>query len=188
MHGTAPRSCDSHIDDRGRLVIPEGITGLPPCFLEGNTLLKKVKFPSGLRSIGPRAFSCCLNLDEVCLPDSLVFFGEHAFSSCGLRQLVIPAGVATVSANAFSGCEHLAQVTLLEGVRRIESQAFADCGFPDMAIKIDLPSSVISIADDAFDRERCAPAMKPVYLCAPPGSFAQQWALEHEGALLKAWG
>lgn len=175
------------IDDEGLLVVPEGMTEMRPCYLEGNRLLKQVIFPDGLKAIGPRAFSCCLNLREADFPDSLTFIGEHAFSSCGLRQLVIPTGVTRISSNAFSSCAYLTNITLLEGVERIESQAFANCGSSDMAIKVDLPDSVTFIADDAFLRELSSPAMKPVYVCAPSDSFAHQWVAEHESTVLRAW-
>ena len=178
---------ESHIDDEGLLIVPEGMTEIPPCYLEGNRLLKQLIFPDGLKAIGPRAFSCCPNLHEADLPESLTLIGEHAFSSCGLRQLVIPAGVTRISANAFSGCAYLTNITLLEGVERIESQAFANCGSSDTAVKIDLPASVTAIADDAFLRESSSPAMKPIYVCAPSDSFAHQWAIEHESAVLRAW-
>ena len=178
---------ESCISTDGVLVVPEGIVEIPPCLFEGNGLLKKVILPKGLKTIGPRAFSCCSNLEEIELPRSLTTIGEYAFSSCSLRDLVVPSGVKAVAPYAFSACGRLAHIVLDEGVAVIESQAFADCGSPDAEIKVDLPESIASIADDAFDRERTTSVIKPVLICAPPGSFAHQWAEEHASDALRAW-
>ncbi|WP_354003636.1 leucine-rich repeat domain-containing protein [Thermophilibacter provencensis] len=175
------------ISTDGVLIVPEGTVEIPLCLFEGNGLLKKVILPKGLKTVGPRAFSCCSNLEEIELPRSLSFIGEHAFSSCSLRDLVVPSGVKTVAPYAFSSCGRLVHIVLDEGVTAIESHAFENCGSPDAEIKVDLPESIVSIADDAFDRERTTSAIKPVLICAPPGSFAHQWAKEHASDALRAW-
>ena len=57
--------------------------------------------PSGVTSIGGRAFMGCAALEAVSLPDSLTTIATGAFSGTALEVLNLPADVDTVGANAF---------------------------------------------------------------------------------------
>ena len=90
-------------------------------------------------------------------------------SSCASSvALIIPAKQKTVPASAYRGDTTLQAVVLQEGITSIGSKAFADSSLTD----ISLPSTLVSIADDAFDG---AP-LTTVH--AEKGSPAYEWLRE----------
>ena len=58
--------------------------------------LEKVEIPEGVSEIGQYVFSDCSNLKEVKLPESLTTLGGMAFGGCGLKSVKIPANVKEV--------------------------------------------------------------------------------------------
>lgn len=72
--------------------------------------LKKVVFTSG-SSIADNAFSGCINLTEISLPDSVTSIGEQAFSGCiGLTSITIPDNTDTIGHYAFLNCDNLTDI------------------------------------------------------------------------------
>ena len=71
-----------------------------------------------------------------------------AFASCTtLESVSLPNGITSVSYMAFSQCTSLSSVDLPDGLLEIGSYAFYDCTFTS----IDIPDSVVTIRDNAFD-------------------------------------
>ena len=64
-----------------------------------------------------------------------------------LAELVIPTGTTVIGDSAFYGDSSLNVVVLPNGIQRIETKAFRNCGLT----RVNLPDSLIYIADDAFD-------------------------------------
>lgn len=171
------KDVESHLDSEGCLTVPEGITEIENCACENNLVITKVLLPKSLVIIGSRAFSVCKALKEVGLPRNLTNLGEYAFSSCAISLIRIPGSLRVIPPHAFSACNALQSVEIAEGVTKISSQAFADCA---RQLKVDVPSTVTSIAEDAFDVERTRPEpIEPVFICANKGTYAYQWALDH---------
>lgn len=83
---------------------------------------------------------------ELILPEDLLEIGEDAFAACGTVVVLVPQGCTTIGARAFADNQEL--------------------------IKVVIPSSVTSIADDAFDGSDGA----AIY--APAGSEAIAFAKE----------
>ncbi|MBR1915449.1 MAG: leucine-rich repeat domain-containing protein [Alphaproteobacteria bacterium] len=80
---------------------------------------------SGMTSVGNRAFQGMRNLQNVTLPEGLVFIGRDSFSmSLGssvmskIENLVIPSSVETISDNAF-GSTMFANIYCSEGQKEI---------------------------------------------------------------------
>ena len=48
----------------------------------GRSVVKKIKFPSTLKEIGSSAFSECMNLEQIDLPESLEIVRQQAFNGC----------------------------------------------------------------------------------------------------------
>ena len=88
------------------------------CFIPSNTFielkqLKTAKLPLRAVSIGHRAFSGCINLENVELPPYIEIFGEEAFADC--RKLKIskfPASITEFYSKAFARCTSLKKVDL----------------------------------------------------------------------------
>ncbi len=60
---------------------------------------------TGGDTISDYAFSGCIGLTEVTLPDSVTSIGEYAFEDCtSLTSITLPDSVTTISVNAFTGC------------------------------------------------------------------------------------
>ena len=73
---------------------------------DGNLLLKdmikEIKIPYGITSVGKNAFEGFSKLDKVKIPDTVTEICEGAFRSCGFVKVSIPASVKKLGGNAFS--------------------------------------------------------------------------------------
>lgn len=63
---------------------------------------------SGTKIIGKNAFSDCLYLESIVLPDGIMYVEGSAFSGCSaLSQISIPASIEKIDGGAFHGCNSL---------------------------------------------------------------------------------
>ena len=80
-------------------------------------------------SIGDLAFSHCVGLTKITMPNTITTIGEEAFLDCsGLMSITIPNSVTTIGRGAFAGCIGLTSVTIPASVTSIGDIAFGDCG------------------------------------------------------------
>ena len=64
-------------------------------------------------SIGSSAFSGCIGLANVIIPNTVTTIGSSAFYNCsGLTSIVIPNSVTSIASGAFRGCSGLTSMTL----------------------------------------------------------------------------
>ena len=96
--------------DNGTGTITEcdpGVTGANiPATISGTAVVK----------IGDSAFSGNSNLKSITLPEGLKTIGKEAFASCaGLTQIQIPASVETIGNKAFESCSALQSIAVAEG-------------------------------------------------------------------------
>ena len=165
------RSCFSscHWLNTDPLIIPEGITSIPPqCFIncqcfkklvlpstlktiEGaafyNTRVEEANFPEGLEYIKGLAFEGS-DLKKAILPSTLKDLSEFTFSMCPkLQEIKIPEGVTKIPLGFASWCHLLEEVNIPKSVTVIEVDAFGS----DVKLKpIDLPEGLKRIEQDAF--------------------------------------
>ena len=94
------------------------------------------------------AFSGCVKLETVMLPESLKKIGVSAFASCvALVHVDIPSGVNEIRARAFHKCSCLKNVTIPEGILHLPDFIFNQC----MSLKsVKLPSSLKTIGEAAM--------------------------------------
>ena len=116
--------------------------------------LEKVEIPEGVNEIGQYVFSDCSNLKEVKLPESLTTLGGMAFGGCGLKSIKIPANVKEVKdvwwEGGYRGPFYKCkniENVTLGEMEKIPSRLLQDCSNLG---KIIIPDSVKSIENHSF--------------------------------------
>ena len=103
--------------------------------------------PSGIRSIGNEAFYKHKELQQIKLPETLVYIGDAAFAESGLTSIKIPNSVVSLGSSTFSSCEALESVDLPSGLAQIERNAFSECS---SLKEIQFPKTLNVIGEGAF--------------------------------------
>ena len=141
-------SGDSRDEQLTEIWLPDGVTEIPYAF-SGCVTLQEVHLPEGLRSIGPFAFDRCVSLESIKIPDSVTSIDRYAFSRCSaLQEIVFSSGLTSVGDSAFEECDDLKEITLPESLVNIGARAFVSCR---LLKEITIPSNVASIGELAFD-------------------------------------
>ena len=144
--------------DMSEVVIPDGITEIPPGAFLGYYQLSSVHIPDSVTAIERGAFMDCKMLEEIHIPDSVKMIGSDwgqyldcgAFSGCSsLKEITIPEGVEVINRGTFSGCTNLESVTLPDSLTYIGTRAFMQC---EHLTSIRIPEGVTSIGTRAFMR------------------------------------
>lgn len=104
------------------------VTSIGSGAFSGNTSLRSVSLPVGVKKIGQEAFADCTALTSVSLPSTLESVGAGAFYGCSsLGSVNIPSGVTSLGDDAFYGCSSLKTVTIPDSVTSIGDGAFDGC-------------------------------------------------------------
>ena len=112
----------------------------------------------GTEEISDKAFSDCINLTSVIIPDSVVYIGNGAFKNCiNLTTVTIPDSVTHIGEWAFGGCRRLKNVILPNSVTHIGAGAFRTCGALE---NFNIPKSVTHIGDWAISCK----SLKNIYI------------------------
>lgn len=121
---------------------------------DGKKLLKapeelmKYSIKEGTLVICDEAFSYCIGLREVDIPETVRAIGESAFMNCKLLQEVkLPQRLKRVSRRTFCNCFALKRVYLTDNVKEIGVEAFQNCNSLKL---ISIPQSTTSIGDSSF--------------------------------------
>lgn len=112
---------------------------------------------------------------EIELPSTLKVIEERTFFSVNIKRIFIPKSVMVIEDEAFHCSDGLEEVVIEEGSRltTIGSYAFSKMG-PGKSLKINLPDTVTSIADNAFHNA----GLKDLYIGAKMQSI--NWIKELE--------
>ncbi len=153
------------------VTIPSGVTEIKPNTFRQSGL-EKVVIPANVVTIGDNAFSAMATLTEVTFEENskLKTIDQYAFfASPNLGQISLPASLETLNSFAFSICRSLSHVDIANTkVTVIAESVFSGTNLstielPDNTttigfgafsrtpiVKITIPSSVISIGEEAF--------------------------------------
>ena len=173
------------------VIIPKEIDGLPVISIGTsafkNATFSKIILPESLKIIMACAFSGCMNLKEIDLPNGLTYLGIASFSKSGLTHITFPESLKKITM-CCTYCINLKTVFLGNKTKIIDSNAFWGTNVK----KVVIPESVESIAENAFNSElECAflgekttirhtkdgGSYKIIYCL--PGSTIQKYAREH---------
>lgn len=161
------------------VVIANTVDSIGDAAFQNALQLTKISFAANSRCtrIGDDAFSDCIALSDITLPNSLTHLGKRAFwlneklsnitlssnlehiqpytfQGCvSLHDLALPSGLKILGENALAGCNQLLSVEM-PSCDSIATKAFFGC---KLLGSIELPSNLTIIADSAFMRcERLA--------------------------------
>ncbi|MCL2088149.1 MAG: leucine-rich repeat domain-containing protein [Oscillospiraceae bacterium] len=85
--------------------------------------------PSGVTSIGTRAFKNNAFLSNIIIPNTVTEIGAAAFANChALTGVVIPDGITTIRTHTFHGCPSLGYVFIPKSVNEIDVGNFEAYG------------------------------------------------------------
>ncbi len=137
----------------GDVTIPSTLGGYPVTKINDRAFslcinIKSITIPNSVTSIGNDAFSDCLSLTSVIIPDSVTNLSDNLFGHCTrLTSITIPNSVTSIGSYAFFDCKNLASITIPDSVTNIGEFAFCNC---TSLTDIIVPSSVISIGNGTF--------------------------------------
>ena len=102
----------------------------------------------GLIYIEPSAFSSCIALKEIVIPNSVIYVGA-CFSSCAkLETVILPNKITSIFQGTFQACTSLKELIIPEGVLSIDKRAFAQCRNLET---IFIPASVEELGPELFN-------------------------------------
>lgn len=109
--------------------------------------LEKITLPESIAAIDAYAFEKCFNLHSVQLPQNLEHLGEGAFYGCQkLNGISIPDGITEIPDSAFQGCTGLRSIQLPKNLQVIGNAAFRSTGLTTFVV----PDSVHTMGDYVF--------------------------------------
>lgn len=106
----------------------------------------ELQYFTGLDMIPANAFSSCLRLREIVLPESIVIISDRAFLRCfQLSSVNIPSRVRKIKDRSFAGCYALPEAILPSSLESIGPAAFLEC---ESMKTLRIPASVLSLGED----------------------------------------
>jgi hypothetical protein len=135
----------------GHYTVADGVVAIGEAAFSHCVGLTRVTIPQGVTDVGGRrgeTFLGCVALEQVDLPNSVTNVGQKSFQDCkSLERLVLPDQVKAVPFGLFWRCGKLSSVHLPDGVVSIGNYAFADCTQLSMAA---LPGELKEVGAYAF--------------------------------------
>ena len=144
-------SCDKNVT--GEIVISDKINGVPVTSIGDSAFsecisLKTITIPDNVKTIKGWTFSMCSNLESITIPDSVTSIGKCAFFICEkLKSITIPNSVTSIGDSAFYNCQSLQSITIPDTLTRICYETFSGCSSLE---SITIPDSVTDIINFAF--------------------------------------
>lgn len=97
------------------------------CLIKANKALEKYSILEGTTEICANAFRGCMNLKEICIPQSVVCIGNEAFNCCGLEEIKLPHSLKQLGNHIFGGISNinpLKRVTIPPSTEKMDGNPF----------------------------------------------------------------
>ena len=172
---SAPWSGD---DTMSAVYIESGVTAIGDYAFTNKNLLETVEIPDTVTRIGERAFSgdielrasadgkTPLDLSHVTEFGAYAFYDCNALGGSGGVTLNTTSTEFTEIPDGLFTATYLTTIELNDHITRIGESAFAHCSLSGM-ITIDLPESLVTIGDYAFNRQTDSPQITITSLTIP---------------------
>lgn len=108
--------------------------------------VENVEMPDSVVYLGDHAFTQCEELKKVKLSNGLKSIGVHVFSNCIIEEIEIPDSVETIDSSAFYYCKRLRNVKLPNNLKSIGNSAFENTALKE----IEIPDSVQTMENYVF--------------------------------------
>lgn len=147
-----------YIGNDYEISIPNTIEGyrvqeIGDCAFSNCIELKEIEIPESVTKIGNSAFDNCTSLTILKIPDAVTHIGYYCFKNCeNLETINYPINLERIAAELgaegriFEGCKKLTRIEVPEGVTKIVDYAFNNSNLEE----IKLPSTLQEIGDFAF--------------------------------------
>ena len=87
-----------------------------------------IKMPNTIKELDINAFRSCIALENITLPEQLKIINDNVFNGCkALKTITIPEDVIYIGNHAFAYCQNLQELIIPDKVESIEEYAFAYC-------------------------------------------------------------
>lgn len=131
----------------------------------GNKRLRTVNISdTEISEIGNAAFSGCMFLNCVSMPNTVTRIGDDAFHMTNISAIELPTSLRTLGKRAFY-FSAIKEVSLPEGLTKIDSRTFSGCA---SMTEVKVPTSVEAISDDAFEN---SPMLKKIDVASGNKTF-----------------
>ena len=139
----------SHTNCAGSAVVPTGVTSIGDRAFDGASSLISISIPDTVTSIGGQAFRGASSLNSITIPKSVTSIGSTAFQTAtNLASITFDpeSKLTTIGPDAFVDTA-IQTIAIPNSVTSIGYAAFAGARF---LTSVTIPNSVTSIADRAF--------------------------------------
>lgn len=103
---------------------------------------KNTTIPNSVKNIGKDAFTDCIGLTQITIPDGITSIGDWTFNGSGLESITFPSSVETIGEFAFHYCTNLKSITFPSSVKSIGKEAFTGCPLNTVTVNWQEPLSV----------------------------------------------
>lgn len=167
--------------------LPASITTIEEGTFENCYKLISVTFKGDVTNIGDYAFNRCNKLADIYIPDTVKSIGKGAFQLTDIEEIKLPDNLVYIGEYAFNNCTNLQEVTIPNNKLEIKNRAFYNC---PALLDITIPENVIEIGEASFgyngekfddnDTEAYEEKFEGVKIQGYTGTVAETYALANE--------